>query len=173
MNRYYGEGLRLVELAKHQMKELPDLLERLKERGLYFIIFMDDLSFEDFEVEYKYLKAVLEGGLEIKPDNVIFYATSNRSHLISEKWADRGENSGEIHPQEAKQEKLSLAQRFGITIKYQAPDQAEYLKIVKKLAAQEGIEIAKPRLIKKAKQWAEWENGRSGRTAQQFINSLL
>ena len=172
MNEYYQDSLRIIELAKYQMKELPKLLEKLTDRGLYFIIFMDDLSFEDFEIEYKYMKAIMEGGLEVKPNNVVFYATSNRSHLISEKWQDRDEQKGEIHPQEAKQEKLSLAQRFGVTIRYQAPNQERYLSIVKKLAQQQGIKLAPEKLIKQAKQWALWQNGRSGRTVQQFINSL-
>lgn len=172
VNKYAKQGLRLIEITKYQMEHLPKILELLKNRGLYFIIFMDDLSFEDFETEYKYLKAVIEGGVEIKPENVLFYATSNRRNLIKEKWSDRDNETGEIHLSDALQEKSSLVERFGITITYEAPDQEEYLKIVEKLAKQNEIKLPKKKLRKKAKQWAMWHNGRSGRTAQQFINHL-
>ena len=173
LNRYATEGLRLIELAKYQMKELPKILEVLKDRGLYFIIFMDDLSFEDFETDYKYMKAIIEGGVEVKPNNVLFYATSNRRHLIKEKWSDRDQESGEIHLSDAIQEKISLASRFGITISYESPQQKGYLRIVKELAKQNNITLPVEELKERAIQWEMWNNGRSGRTAQQFIDYLL
>lgn len=173
INRYANEGLRLIEITKHQLTDLPKILHFLKQRGLYFIIFMDDLSFEDFETEYKYLKAIMEGGIERKPDNTLFYATSNRRNLIKEKWNDRSQQGGEVHPNDAKQEKLSLVERFGITITYEAPDQKDYLRIVKKLAEKNNINLSQQKLEKDAKRWAIKHNGRSGRTAQQFITNLL
>lgn len=173
LNEYAASGLRLIEVAKHQLSYLPDLLEQLQERGLYFIIFLDDLSFEEFETEYKYIKAVIEGRVEVKPDNILFYATSNRRHLIKETWQERKEEVGEIHTEDARQEKLSLADRFGLKIKYGTPDQQEYLNIVRGLADKYDIDLSTEELEAKAKQWARWYNGRSGRTAQQFINHLL
>ncbi|WP_026188865.1 ATP-binding protein [Orenia marismortui] len=173
LNQYSEAGLRLIELNKDQMKELPKILENLKKRGLHFIIFMDDLSFEDFETEYKYMKAIIEGGVEVKPDNVLFYATSNRRHLIKEKWSDRDQESGEVHLSDAIQEKLSLSSRFGLTIFYESPNQKDYLTIVKELAKQNKLTIGEEELKTKAIQWEMWHNGRSGRTAQQFINYLL
>jgi len=173
LNKYAPQRLRLVELAKYQMKELPKILEILKDRGLYFIIFMDDLSFEDFETDYKYMKAIIEGGIEVKPNNVLFYATSNRRHLIKEKWSDRDQENGEIHLSDAIQEKISLASRFGITISYESPQQKHYLRIVKELAKQNNINLPNDELEERAIQWEMWNNGRSGRTAQQFIAYLL
>ncbi|MCK8826057.1 ATP-binding protein [Fuchsiella alkaliacetigena] len=172
VNKFAQAGLRLLEINKQQLRELPQILELLKKRGLYFIIFMDDLSFEDFETEYKYLKAIMEGGSEVKPKNVLFYATSNRRNLIKEKWSDRDPESGEIHPGDGREERHSLVERFGLTIRYQSPDQQEYLKIIEKLAAKEQLPIAKEKLREEALQWELWNNGRSGRTAQQFINHL-
>jgi len=170
LNKYYKNGLRLIEINSSQIKELPDILDYLNSRGLYFIIFMDDLSFEEFETEYKYLKAVMEGGIESKPTNVLFYATSNRRHLVREKWQDR---ESEIHENDILNEKLSLAERFGLTLMFNNPSQTEYLKIVKKLAVNEALEIEEEKLKSKALKWSKWNNGRSGRSARQFINQLL
>jgi len=170
VNKFYQQGLRLIEINSSQIKELPSILEYLNERGLYFIIFMDDLSFEEFETDYKYLKAVMEGGIESRPDNVLFYATSNRRHLVREKWQDR---ESEIHENDILNEKLSLSERFGLTLMFSNPAQDEYLKIVKGLAAQENINLKKDELEKRALQWSRWNNGRSGRSARQFIDQLL
>jgi predicted AAA+ superfamily ATPase len=131
---------------------------------------MDDLSFEEFETDYKYLKAVMEGGIESKPENVLFYATSNRRHLVREKWQDR---ESEVHKNDILNEKLSLSERFGLTLMYNNPSQAEYLTIVEELAAQAGLKLKKESLSRKALQWSKWNNGRSGRSARQFINQLL
>lgn len=170
LNKYYSQGLRLIEINSSQIKELPAILEYLNQRGLYFIIFMDDLSFEEFETDYKYLKAVMEGGIESKPENVLFYATSNRRHLVREKWQDR---ESEVHENDILNEKLSLSERFGLTLMYNNPSQAEYLTIVKELASQAGLQITKENLKRKALQWSKWNNGRSGRSAKQFIDQLL
>jgi predicted AAA+ superfamily ATPase len=170
LNKYYSQGLRLIEINSSQIKELPAILEYLNQRGLYFIIFMDDLSFEEFETDYKYLKAVMEGGIESKPENVLFYATSNRRHLVREKWQDR---ESEVHENDILNEKLSLSERFGLTLMYNNPSQAEYLTIVKELASQAGLQITKESLKRKALQWSKWNNGRSGRSAKQFIDQLL
>lgn len=170
LNKYYPEGLRLVEINSNQIKELPAILAALNKRGLKFIIFMDDLSFGEFETDYKYLKAVMEGGIESKPENVLFYATSNRRHLVKEKWQDR---ESEVHKNDILNEKLSLAERFGLTLMFKNPVKEEYLTIVKELARQEKIEMETEILKEKALKWSLWNKGRSGRSARQFIDQLL
>ena len=134
---------------------------------------MDDLSFEEFEIEYKYLKAVIEGGLEKKPDNVLIYATSNRRHLIREKFSDKQERDDELHTRDTVQEKLSLVKRFGVTIYFGAPDQKEFQNIVKCLAERYQIQMDEETLLLEANKWELSHGGLSGRTAQQFINYLL
>ena len=134
---------------------------------------MDDLSFEEFETEYKYLKAVIEGGMETKPDNVLIYATSNRRHLIRETWNDRQDRDEELHRSDTVQEKLSLVARFGITIGYLKPNQKEYYEIVKNLAARhKEIQLSEEDLLAQAHKWELSHGGLSGRTAQQFVNYL-
>lgn len=173
INKYSSRGLRLVEVARHQLRHFPEILRYLRDRSQRFIIFIDDLSFESYETEYKQLKALLEGGIEAWPDNVLIYATSNRRHLVQENWNDREGQSGEIHILDSVQEKLSLADRFGITITYTSPSQEEYLNIVEGLAEKHGLNIPREKLRKMALQWERWYNARSGRTAKQFINYLL
>lgn len=175
INEYYDQGLRIIEIYKHQFQDLSSVIARIKNRNYRFIIYMDDLSFEEFEIEYKYLKAVIEGGLEIKPDNVLIYATSNRRHLIRETWSDRSDMSqDELHRSDTVQEKLSLVSRFGITIHYGKPNQKEYFNIVTELAKKyPEITLSKEELCLKANQWELSHGGISGRTAQQFINYLL
>ena len=172
MNRYYGQGLRLVEMYKHQMRLLPGVIDQLKKRNYRFIIYMDDLSFEEFEVEYKYLKAVIEGGLETKPDNVLIYATSNRRHLIKETTADSKDYDTELHSSDTVQEKTSLAARFGVSIHYGFPDRKDYEKIVLALAKREGLTMEEDRLLTLANQWELTHGGRSGRCARQLVNYL-
>lgn len=175
LNEFYDRGLRMIEIYKHQFKELSAVISRIKNRNYKFIIYMDDLSFEDFETEYKYLKAVIEGGLENRPENILIYATSNRRHLIKETWNDRAdmEYNGDVHRSDTLEEKLSLVQRFGITINYPAPSRDDYLEIVKQLAAREGINnLSEEELIAEAGKWELYNGGLSGRTAQQFINYL-
>ena len=171
LNEYSDQGLRIIEVYKHQFGLLPELCDMLKHRSYFFIIFMDDLSFEDFEIEYKYLKALIEGGLEPKPKNILIYATSNRRHLIKENNSDR-DDSDDRHRSDTIQEKLSLSERFGVSIYYPKPISAEYNEIVLHLAELNHIAFEKDELLRQAHIWG-MEHGRlSGRTAQQFINSL-
>lgn len=172
-NQYYDRGLRLIEIYKHQFCDLNDVIEQIKNRNYKFIIYMDDLSFEEFEIEYKYLKAVIEGGLEKKPDNVLIYATSNRRHLIREKFSDKEEVREDMHTSDTVQEKLSLYARFGVTIYYGAPDKKEFQKIVTTLAEKYGVRMVQEELLLEANKWELAHGGLSGRTAQQFINYLL
>lgn len=169
MNEFYDKGLRLIEVYKHQFCDLPKIIAQVKNRNYKFIIYMDDLSFEEFEIEYKYLKAVIEGGLENKPDNVLIYATSNRRHLIKESFDDTKDYSPELHSSDTVQEKLSLVARFGVTIYFGAPDKQEYDEIVKALAKRAGIEMNEEKLLLEANKWELNHGGRSGRCAQQFI----
>ena len=136
---------------------------------------MDDLSFEEFETEYKFLKAVIEGGVETKPENILIYATSNRRHLIRETWNDRDDikiQNG-MHQSDTMEEKLSLVNRFGVTISYSKPGQKEYFQIVIGLARRAGITLSDETLKAEANKWELSHGGISGRTAQQFINDLL
>jgi uncharacterized protein len=173
LTAYGDEGLRLVEIAKAQLPDLPQVLVRLRDRQERFILFIDDLSFHETETEYKELKAVLEGGLEARPANVLLYATSNRRHLIQERFDDRGgATNGELHAVDTAQEKLSLSDRFGITLTFIAPDQDRYLAIVAALAAARALPIAPDTLRARALTWATRHKGRSGRTARQFVDYL-
>jgi len=173
INRYYLQGLRLVEVAKNQIPEFLEVVRSIREQPQRFIIFIDDLSFEGSETEYKHLKYLMEGGMEVVPENVLVYATSNRRHLVQETWVDREQLSGEIHAADAVAEKLSLADRFGMTITFTSPAQEEYLQIVEGLADRKDVKIPRGELRERALQWASWYNGRSGRTASQFVNSIL
>ena len=133
---------------------------------------MDDLSFEEFEIEYKYLKAIIEGGLEKKPDNVLIYATSNRRHLVRERSSDKFENEDDLHKSDTVQEKLSLVARFGVTIYFASPDKKEFQQIVKSLAEKNNICMPEDELLLEANKWELSHGGLSGRTAQQFIDYL-
>ena len=172
-NAYYDRGLRVIEIYKHQFQDLNDVIAQIKNRNYKFIIYMDDLSFEDFEIEYKYLKAVIEGGLEKKPENVLIYATSNRRHLIRENYNDREEIREDMHTGDTVQEKLSLVSRFGVTIYFGAPTKKEFQQIVRELAKREGITMPEEELLLEANKWELAHGGLSGRTAQQFIDYLL
>ena len=173
LNEYYSQGLRMVEIYKHQLKDLLEVIAQVKNRNYKFIIYMDDLSFEDFEIEYKYLKAVIEGGLEKKPDNVLIYATSNRRHIVREKWSDKEDRREDLHSSDTVQEKLSLVARFGVSIYYGSPDKKEYMKIVEVLADKYHIQIPKEELFREANKWELNHGGLSGRTAAQFINYVI
>ena len=173
LNEYYDRGLRMIEIYKHQFKYLSQIISHVKNRNYRFIIYMDDLSFEEFEIEYKYLKAVIEGGMETRPDNVLIYATSNRRHLIRETWNDRSDMDEEMHRSDTMQEKLSLVYRFGITINFSKPSQKEYFDIVRNLARKyPQITFSDEELCAQANKWELSHGGISGRTAQQFINYL-
>ena len=171
-NEYYDRGLRVVEVYRHQFQDLNQVIGQMKNRNYKFIIFMDDLSFEDFETEYKYLKAVIEGGLEKKPENILIYATSNRRHLIRDNYSDKEEIRQDMHTSDTVQEKLSLAYRFGARIYFGAPDKRQFQEIVLGLASRHGIEMGEEELLLEASRWELSQGGLSGRTAQQFINYL-
>lgn len=173
LNQYYDRGLRMIEVYKHQFQDLNDVIAQIKNRNYKFIIYMDDLSFEEFEIEYKYLKAVIEGGLEKKPDNVLIYATSNRRHLIRETFRDKSERDEELHTNDTVQEKLSLFARFGVTIYFGGPSKKEFQNIVSSLAQKAGIQMNEEELLLQANQWELSHGGLSGRTAQQFVDYLL
>lgn len=171
INEYYDDGLRMIELYKHQMKLLAPLISSIKNRNYRFIIYMDDLSFEEDETEYKYLKAVIEGGLETRPDNVLIYATSNRRNLIRETWNDTSDVELDKHRSDTLQEKLSLVSRFGVTIPYMRPNKKEYEEIVRTLASSK-VDITEEELMELANKWSVSHGGMSGRAAQQLIDSL-
>ncbi len=171
-NEYYDRGLRMIEIYKHQFRDLNHVIGQIKNRNYRFIIYMDDLSFEEFETEYKYLKAVIEGGLEKKPENVLIYATSNRRHLIRENYRDKEEIRQDMHTGDTVQEKLSLVYRFGVTIYFGAPDKKQFQEIVKSLAAKNGLDMPQEELLLEANRWELSHGGLSGRTAQQFIDYL-
>lgn len=173
INQYYDQGLRMIEIYKHQFIDLQDVISQIKNRNYKFIIYMDDLSFEEFEIEYKYLKAVIEGGLEKKPKNVLIYATSNRRHLIRENFSDKEEVREDMHTSDTVQEKLSLVYRFGVSIYFGAPTKKEFQEIVRVLAKKHGIKMPKEELLAEANKWELSHGGLSGRTAQQFIDYLL
>lgn len=173
LNQYYDQGLRMIEVYKHQFQNLNDIIAQIKNRNYKFIIYMDDLSFEEFEIEYKYLKAVIEGGLEKKPDNILIYATSNRRHLIRETFRDKNDRDEELHMNDTVQEKLSLVARFGVTIYFGQPEKKEFQEIVWQLAQRNGIEMPKEELLLEANKWELHHGGKSGRTAQQFVDYLL
>ena len=172
LNQYYDQGLRMIEVYKHQFKDLNDVIAQIKNRNYKFIIYMDDLSFEEFEIEYKYLKAVIEGGLEKKPENVLIYATSNRRHLIRETFRDKADRDEELHTNDTVQEKLSLVARFGVTIYFGSPDKKEFQEIVRVLAEKNGIQMPEEQILLEANKWELSHGGLSGRTAQQFIDYL-
>ena len=175
VNQYYDDGLRMIEIYKHQFQYLSTVISEIKNRNYKFIIYMDDLSFEEFEIEYKYLKAVIEGGVETRPENILIYATSNRRHLIKETWRDRNDVDASVdkHHSDTVEEKLSLVNRFGVTISYSKPSQKEFFEIVIGLARREGITMSDEELKAEANKWELHHGGLSGRTAQQFVNYCL
>lgn len=175
VNEYYDQGLRMIEIYKHQFKDLSNVIASIKDRNYKFIIYMDDLSFEEFEIEYKFLKAVIEGGVETKPDNILIYATSNRRHLIKETWNDRNdmESNNGLHRSDTIEEKLSLVNRFGCQISYSKPSQKEFFDIVIGLARKNNVKMTDEELMAEANKWELSHGGISGRTAQQFINYCL
>ena len=174
VNEFYGDGLRMIEIYKYQFRYLSQIIAQIKNRNYKFIIYMDDLSFEEDESEYKFLKAVIEGGVETKPDNILIYATSNRRHLIKETWRDRNdvEQDGDIHRSDTMEEKLSLANRFGVTIGYYKPSRQEFYNIVTGLAEKNGIDMDEEALRLEADRWELNHGGISGRCAQQFVSYL-
>ena len=178
VNQFYPQGLRMIEIYKHQFKNLSTIIAQVKNRNYKLIIYMDDLSFEEFEVEYKFLKAVIEGGVETKPDNVLIYATSNRRHLIKETLSDRNdmEHGEDMHRSDTMEEKLSLVNRFGLSIFYAKPDKNGFNDMAVKLARRAGITeemMNDEEICYEANRFEMRGGGLSGRTAQQFANYLL
>lgn len=171
MHEYADRGLRLIEVSKPDRAKIPQILAAIKKRNYRFILFLDDLSFEEGESDYKELKAMLEGALETRSDKVLIYATSNRRHLIREVWGDRSdmEYNEDVHRSDTMEEKLSLASRFGVTIYYPKPGLREYLEIVRSLAARKGLELSGQELEDAARKWELRHGGMSGRTASQFV----
>lgn len=170
VHAYGPKGLRLVEVQKQDLAQLPLLLQQLSPWPWRFILFVDDLSFEEFEVEYKGLKAVLEGGLEARPQNVLIYATTNRRSLVRQSFSER--QGDDVHAADTLQEKLSLADRFGLTLTFVAPDKEQYLEMVEAMARERGIDLDRQELHRLALEWELRHSGRSGRVARQFIDYL-
>ena len=174
LNEYSGAGLKMIQVYRHQMHHLPTLIAEMKKRNYKFILYMDDLSFEDFETEYKYLKAVIEGGIEPRPENVLIYATSNRRHFIKETHGDRKDEEfdGEIFKSDTLEEKRSLADRFGVQIYYGRPSRDGFHEIVEVLARRENIGLPREELHAAATKWEIRHGGVSGRSARQFIDYI-
>lgn len=173
LNMFKDKGLRLIEVGKEELADLPLILEQVKNRNLKYIIFVDDLSFESSDVSYKQLKSALDGQVEQHPDNVLIYATSNRRHLIKETWSEReGADGDDIHRSDTLNEKRSLSERFGINLFFLSPDQEGYLAIVASMLKAEGIEMNED-IRRQALAWAVSYHGRSGRTAKQFAADYL
>jgi predicted AAA+ superfamily ATPase len=174
LNELGDQGLRLIEVSKEHLDDFPEVMAALRDRRERFIIYVDDLSFEEQETHYKALKAVLEGGIEARPDNIVLYATSNRRHLVRERFADRdGALDDDVFALDTLEEKLSLADRFGIRVTFSAADQNRYLMIVRALAARRGIALSEDELDRRALSWAQRQRGRSGRSARQFMDHLV
>jgi uncharacterized protein len=175
LNYYPDTQLRLVEVSKSDLIDLPLILDLLTNLPQKFIIFVDDLSFEADDEAFKSLKVVLEGSVTAKPANVVVYATSNRRHLVREYFADRPrpQDADDIHHWDTVQEKLSFSDRFGLTLTFEPADQPKYLEIIHHLATDANLSLDREDLEARALQWATRHNGRSGRTARQFIDYLI
>jgi len=169
INEYYDKGLRLIEVDKDKLTDFTKIIEVLKDKNLKFIIFVDDLVFQDGEASYSALKTILEGGIESNSNNIIIYATTNRKHLVKETFDER---ENDVHKSDTIEEKLSLSDRFGITVSFYSPDQKEYLYIVESLVKARNIEVDSEYLRAEALKWVRYYNARSPRTANQFVNYL-
>jgi hypothetical protein len=170
LNEYKDMGLRVIEMKKNQFRVFPAIIDAVRNKKHKFIVFIDDLSFEEHETEYKILKAVLEGSFESKPDNLLIYVTSNRRHLIKEKFSER---DADIHGNETVSEKLSLFDRFGITIYYNQPNDDLYSDMVKTMAKKTKIDMPEEELMKLANEWKIAKASKSGRSARQLIDKLV
>ncbi|MBR1396687.1 MAG: ATP-binding protein [Selenomonadaceae bacterium] len=174
VNEYYNSGLRLVQITKPQLVDLPKIMEALRQfASKRFIIFLDDLSFEESDSEYKYLKSAIEGGVESRPENVLIYATSNRRHLIRETWRDRVDGQDDLYRDDSVNETISLSDRFGLIIHYYSPSQSEYLEIIRHMLNKQGINMTDEQLRIEGLRWEMTHSGRNGRTAQQFVTNYL
>ncbi len=171
LNQFKASKLKLISLHKNHVDQLYKIIEFVAGRGCKFIIFIDDLSFEDTEIGYKHFKSIIDGGIEAQPSNILIYVTSNRRHIIKETWKDRSE-SGEVHSNDGMQERMSLADRFGLSVTFTSPDKEAYLNIVKGIAAQAGLNLDEEILMEEALRWDARQKGRSGRAARQFVNYI-
>lgn len=171
VSEYEESGLRLVQVTKEQLRKLPEIMTALRNyAGRKFILFLDDISFEDSDAEFKAVKSAIEGGVSSCPPNVCLYATSNRRHLVRETWRDRED---ELHRDDTVNETISLSDRFGLIIHYHTPDQDEYLAIIDHMLSQRGIHLSPEELRIAGLRWEMTHSGRSGRTAQQFVAHYL
>ena len=170
-NELAGEGLRILEVRKEQLREIPALLDELTRNPLKFVIFIDDLSFSAQDDNFAALKAILEGSVSAKSDNVVIYATSNRRHLVRERFSDR--EGDDVHLSDTIQEIISLSDRFGIRVTFLRPDKEAYLEIVRRLAAEEGLDVDEEELALEAERFATRRGGRSARGARQFVDRLV
>ncbi len=168
LNEYYEQGLRLIEVDKSQLSDFTRIIRLLRHKKQKFIIFVDDLVFQEGEEGYSALKTILEGRIENRPDNILIYATTNRRHLIKEKFSDRDD----IHYRDTQEEQLSLADRFGITVSFLTPNQNEFLHIVNSLVKSRNLEVDVEYIKQEAIKWSQWYNGRSPRAARQFVDWL-
>ncbi len=168
-NEYRNSGLRIVEVTKDAIPQFPAIMERLREVPLRFILFLDDLSFSTDDAAFSALKSVLEGGVVVRPENCRIYATSNRRHLVKETFSERSVDLDDVHAGDTKQEKLSLYDRFDQTVNFFAPDQAQFLAIVRAIAQEKVLQVSFEELDRGAIQWAIRAGGRSPRAAKQFV----
>ncbi len=171
-NTYAEQGLRLLEISKEYVSDLPHIIAQLRGRAPRYLIFIDDLSFEEHETAYKVLKVLLEGTAEARPTNMFICATSNRINIIRENFKDRGKPTEDVNWRDSMDEKQSLAHRFGLRITFTTPNQEQYLHIVSELAHQRGLSISDEALQERALQWERQHAGRSGRVARQFVDDL-
>lgn len=171
VNELYKDGLRILEVRKEQLRKIPSILDELTQNPLKFILFIDDLSFSKNDDDYSALKAILEGSVSAKSNNVVVYATSNRRHLVKESFSDR--DGDDIHRNDTMQEIVSLSERFGLQITFNRPDKNTYLSIVKHLVADNNIEIDENELEISAERFALTRGTRSARAARQFVDSLI
>ena len=162
----------MINVPKSRIFDISEIMELVSGRGCKFIIFIDDLSFEDTEIEYKHFKSVLDGGVEVQPDNVLLYVTTNRRNLVKETWKDRNDTDGEVHMSDGIHERQSLADRFGLKITFTAPDKELYTEIVKSIAEKQGLDIDDEKLMAEANKWDMRQTSRSGRSAKQFITHI-
>lgn len=173
LNRYGDRGLRMIEMPRDSLAHILDIADIIRGRDEHFVIFCDDLTFEEDEKSYRLIKTVLEGGLEIRPQNMLIYATSNRRHLMPEKIGENQRDpEGELHPEETLEEKISLSDRFGLRLGFQYFDFDIYFEIVKNYAKIRTIRYDRDELRRLAMQWSISHGSFSGRTARQFIDSL-
>ena len=171
VNQFSDRGLRMISLPKDRIMDITKVMNRVADRGCRFLIFIDDLSFEATEIEYKKFKSVLEGDVSVRPENVLVYVTSNRRNLVRELWSDRGDPQ-EVHSRDGVQETQSLADRFGLTITFSSPEKKLFNEMVLAIAEREGVEIDQETLLREANKWDMRQTSRSGRSARQFITHI-